>query len=203
MVSQAILNFDSTILLWIQETLRNPVTNAIFKTITHMGDGGVLWICFSLFLCIFKKTRKAGIFALGALLLSVLVNNAFLKNVVGRIRPYEVIAGLECLVKHAKDASFPSGHTGSSIAAATVYLRTLPKKISIPAAVLAVLIALSRLFVGIHYPTDVIAGAITGAALGILACVIGEFIIKKWKEKHPKAQPAEAVKEIEETDESN
>ena len=180
-----ILKFDSTILLWIQDTLRNPVLNPVFIFITHLGDSGIFWISLSLILCIFKKTRKAGIFALTALLFSVIVNNAIIKNLVGRIRPYEIIAGLECLVKHAKDPSFPSGHTGSSIAAATVFMKELPKKYSIPLLIVGILISLSRLYVGIHYPTDVIAGAMTGAALGILACILGDFIIKKWKEKPP------------------
>ncbi len=188
-----ILNFDSSILLWIQDSVRNPILTPIFVFITHLGDAGIFWIALSLFLCIFKKTRKAGVFALGALILSVLVNNVFLKNVIGRIRPYEIIAGLECLVKHATDASFPSGHTGASIAAATVYMKELPKKFSIPALILAILISLSRLYIGIHYPTDVIAGAITGAALGLAACLIGDFIIKKWKEKHSVSEQKKEV----------
>lgn len=186
-----ILQFDSAILLWIQDFVRNPILDPFFIFITHLGDAGIFWIALSLFFCIFKKTRKAGIFALAALILSVLFNNVFLKNVIGRIRPYEIIAGLECLVKHATDASFPSGHTGASIAAATVYLKELPKKFSIPALVLAILIGLSRLYIGIHYPTDVIAGALTGAALGIVTCLIGNLIIKKWKEKHPKKEVKE------------
>ena len=184
-ISELIYNFDSSILLWIQDSVRNPILTPFFTFITHLGDSGIFWIALSLILCIFKKTRKVGICGLFALLFSVTFNNAFLKNVVGRIRPYEIIPGLECIVKHATDPSFPSGHTGASIAAATAFLKTLPKKFSIPAMVVAVLISLSRLYIGIHYPTDVIAGAITGAALGIIACVLIDFIIKKVKEKHP------------------
>ena len=180
-----ILQFDSTILLWIQNVVRNPVLDVFFKTITHFGDNGYFWIGMALILCIPKKTRKAGIFALFALLFSVIVNNAILKNVIGRIRPYEIIAGLECIIKHAHDASFPSGHTGSSFAAATVFLKKLPKKFSIPLLIMAILISVSRLYVGIHYPTDVIAGAITGTALGILACLLGDFLVKKFREKKP------------------
>lgn len=183
-----ILDFDSSILLFIQDNLRNPILNPIMIFITHLGDAGIFWIALSLILCIFKKTRKAGIFGLAALIFSVLFNNVFLKNVVGRIRPYEIIAGLECLVKHATDPSFPSGHTGASMAAATVYFKELPKKYSVPALILAILISLSRLYIGIHYPTDVIAGAITGISLGIIVCVLGNLIIEKWKKKHPKKE---------------
>lgn len=183
-----ILNFDSAILLWIQDVIRNPILNPIFIAITHLGDAGVFWIALSLVLCFFKKTRKAGIFGLCALLMSVLINNVCLKNMIGRIRPYEIIAGLECLVKHAKDYSFPSGHTGASFAAASVFIKELPKKFSIPALVVAILISFSRLYIGIHYPTDVIAAAIIGTAIGFLVCLIGNLVINKWKEKHSKKE---------------
>ncbi|MCQ2542751.1 MAG: phosphatase PAP2 family protein [Lachnospiraceae bacterium] len=176
-----ILNFDSAILLWIQDVIRNPVLNPVFIAITHLGDAGVFWIVISVILCFFKKTRKAGIFGLCALLMSVLINNVCLKNLIGRIRPYEIIAGLECLVKHAHDPSFPSGHTGASFAAASVFLKELPKKFSIPALVVAVLIGFSRLYIGIHYPTDVFAGAISGFVIGLLVCIIGNLIFDKIK----------------------
>ena len=188
MIADLIYNFDSSILLWLQNNMRNDILNPIFKFITHMGDSGIFWISLSVILLIPKKTRKAGFCALLALLFSVLINNAILKNLVGRIRPYEVIPGLVCIIEHAKDPSFPSGHTGSSIAAAAVYLKTLPKKFSIPLLIVGILISFSRLYVGIHYPTDVICGAMTGAALGILACILVDFVIKKWKEKHPKKE---------------
>lgn len=183
-----ILNFDSSILLWLQDVVRNPILNPVFIGITHLGDGGVFWIVLSLVLCFFKKTRKAGIFGLCALLMSVLINNVCLKNIIARIRPYEIIAGLECLVKKATDYSFPSGHTGASFAAASVFLKELPKKFSIPALIVAILISFSRLYIGIHYPTDVIAGAIIGFAIGMLVCLIGNLIIEKWKSKHSKKE---------------
>lgn len=191
-MDQFILNFDSSILLWIQDCVRNPILNPVFALITHLGDAGIFWIALSLVLCIPKKTRKAGVAGLIALIFSVLINNVFLKNVVGRIRPYEIIENLELLtimgIKKATDASFPSGHTGASIAAAVAYIKYLPKKFWIPGLVLAILISLSRLYIGIHYPTDVIAGAIIGAALGVLAGILLDFILKKWKEKHPKKE---------------
>lgn len=80
-----------------------------------------------------KQTRRIGVLALAALLGSVLIDNVILKNVIARTRPYETIAGLTSLVGAQKDYSFPSGHTGSSFAAAVVLFRGLPKKYGIPA----------------------------------------------------------------------
>jgi undecaprenyl-diphosphatase len=159
---QYLLNLDGNILLWIQEFIRNPILTPIVVFITGLGNGGRIWILISLLLLIPKKTRKIGIMSIAALLGSLLINNLLLKNLVARTRPYEVIENLQLLVNPAHDYSFPSGHTGSSFASAMVLYQELPKKYGVPAIILAVLIALSRLYVGIHYPSDVLVGAITG-----------------------------------------
>lgn len=160
---------EGIILLGIQEYLRNPILTPIMKAITTLGNAGMVWIGLAiLFLCI-RRTRRIGVTMALALLFSLIVNNGILKNVVARIRPYEVIDGLECLVGRAMDYSFPSGHTASSFAAATVMACLLPKKYGVPALILAALIAFSRLYVGIHYPTDVLFGFVDGVVLGGLA----------------------------------
>lgn len=163
---------DGNILLWIQEYFRQEWMTPIWTFLTSLGDKGMFWILASLLLLIPKQTRKAGITALLALLIGALLTNVILKNLVARTRPYEVIEELILLVGPQSDYSFPSGHSCASFAAAAVYLRMLPGKYGVPAIVLAGLIALSRLYVGVHYPSDVIAGILIGCFSGWLACLI-------------------------------
>ncbi len=128
---------DAGILLFLQDVVRNPVLTPIFKGITTLGNGAVLWILISLVLLLFRKTRTVGITSILALLVSLVINNIVLKNLVARVRPYEVIEGLVLIIQKPWDYSFPSGHTGSSFAAAWVFYRKLPKRFGIPALVLA------------------------------------------------------------------
>jgi undecaprenyl-diphosphatase len=161
------IQLEGDFLLFIQEYLRSPFLTPIFKFITSLGDKGAIWIISSVVLLFFKKTRKIGILALVALLFSLIIDNIILKNVVARIRPFEAVEGLNILVHKPSDYSFPSGHTGSSFAAAVIFYKTLPKKYGIPSMVLAVLISISRLYVGVHYPSDVICGAVIGIAIAL------------------------------------
>lgn len=154
--------WEASLLLWIQNVMRNPVLDPLMKTITHLGDAGIFWILLTLVLLIFPKTRRIGAYSALALLGSLLINNIILKNLVGRTRPYELIEGLELMVNRAHDASFPSGHTGASIASASSMFPELPRKWGVALLILAVLIAFSRLYVGIHFPTDVLGGFVTG-----------------------------------------
>lgn len=165
---QFLLNMDKRVLLWIQDELRISVLNPFFIFITNLGNAGAIWIVISVLLLIPKKTRKAGVLSIMALIGSVLVNNLILKNLVGRTRPYEILTNLQLLVNTANDFSFPSGHTGSSFAAACILYKELSKKYGIPAMILASLIGFSRLYVGIHYPSDVLAGAVIGIFIAVL-----------------------------------
>ncbi len=153
---------DVNLLLFIQEYLRFDWMTPIWKLITWLGDAGWFWIALSVILLIPKKTRKIGATALISLLIGALITNVALKNLVARTRPYEVIDGLILLVDPQHDFSFPSGHSCASFAAAMVFYKMLPHKYGIPAVVLATLIALSRLYVGVHYPSDVAAGILIG-----------------------------------------
>lgn len=166
-----ILNADSNLLLFIQEAIRNPVLTPIFTVITTLGNGAVIWILISMGLLSSRKTRKTALMCAVAMLVSLVINNLALKNIVGRSRPYDMIQGLVPLVGKPMDYSFPSGHTASSFAAAWVLYRRLPKRFGIPALVLAGLIGVSRLYVGVHYPTDVLAGLISGIGCGCIACM--------------------------------
>ncbi|MBD5506695.1 MAG: phosphatase PAP2 family protein [Lachnospiraceae bacterium] len=180
---QFLSELDGGILLWIQEYLRNPVLTPIVKVITTLGNGGAIWILLTLLILMLPKTRKAGCMMMAALLGTLLINNILLKNLVARTRPYEVIEGLTYLVRRPSEFSFPSGHAGSSFAAAGVMLRRLPKRYGIPAFVLAVLIALSRLYVGVHYPSDVLFGVISGILISYAAEAVVERMWKRKKER--------------------
>lgn len=167
---------DGQILLFIQEHMRNTVCDVFFKGITHLGDAGIFWVLLTIVLLCFQKTRKAGIYSACGLVASLIVNNLVLKNLVGRIRPYEVVEGLQCIVAPARDASFPSGHTGASFASAVSMYRQLPGRFAVFLVILAFLIAFSRLYVGIHYPTDVLGGIVTGTGIGLLVNIVGNRV---------------------------
>ncbi|MDD6208742.1 MAG: phosphatase PAP2 family protein, partial [Clostridiales bacterium] len=172
------MNLDSSILLFLQNQVRNPVLDSFFLFITTLGNAGMIWIALSFILLFSKKTRKAGVMGFCALLLTLLINNLLIKNVVGRTRPYEVVRGLVPLIKKQMGASFPSGHSACAFAAASVFYRTLPKKYGIMALVLAVLISFSRLYVGVHYPSDVLVGMING----VLLSYASEELVNRMKE---------------------
>ena len=161
-------NLDGNILLWIQENLRMEFLNPLVIFITGLGNAGLIWIAASVLMLFFPKSRKAGIMCLTALVVSYLINNLFLKNAVARTRPWVDVEGLKVLIGKPTDYSFPSGHASSSFAAAVVMYRSLPAWIGIPAVVLAAAISLSRLYVGVHYPTDVLTGVISGIIIALV-----------------------------------
>ena len=153
-----IQQIDLSILLFIQEHLRFAWMNGFWEFITHFGDGGIFWILLAAALMIPKKTRKAGIIAACSLLLGALITNVTLKPLVDRVRPYNYSDAIIPLGRIPVEASFPSGHTCASFACALIYVRMLPKKYGISLIVLATLISLSRLYLCVHFPTDVIGG---------------------------------------------
>ena len=159
---QALSNIEIRFLLFVQEHLRMPGLDRVMQFITHLGDTGFIWIVLALVLLITPRTRRAGAVCAAALVLNLLLTNVALKNIIQRIRPYDVMDSLKILVEAEHDFSFPSGHTACSFAGAWAMRRTLERKWWIPAIVLAALIALSRLYVGVHYPTDVLGGLIVG-----------------------------------------
>lgn len=161
--------FEIKILDFIREHLACPFLDAVMPVITSLAKGGIIWIIAAVLLLIFKKTRKTGVSVALALIGGLIIGNLILKNVVGRIRPYDFNEGIEILVARLSDFSFPSGHTLASFEAATV-LMIRDKRLGVPALVLAVIIAFSRLYLYVHYPTDVLAGIILGVFIGIFAC---------------------------------
>ena len=167
---QSVQNLDGEILLQIQQHLRTDMLTPFMKIVTFLGNGGWFWILCAVVLLAVPKTRKTGYAAVLSLIFGVIVTNLLLKNIVARPRPFAEIEALIPLIAKPTDFSFPSGHTTASFAVALVMLRMLPKKIGIPAVVLAALVAFSRLYLGVHYPTDVLAGfviALVGSTLSV------------------------------------
>lgn len=176
-----ILKADSAILLWIQENLRNAALTPVVKFITLLGDEGIFWIVLLIILMCFKKTRRAAFLASAALIMTFITTNLILKPLVARIRPYEIIDALTILIPKPSDFSFPSGHTANSMAVGiSLWLigRNSRKKIDsnlyFPTVagwvflVLSILISLSRLYLGVHYPTDVLGGALIAT---LMSCI--------------------------------
>ena len=149
---------DYLILMFIQEHLRFDWLTGPTVFISHLGNSGLFWILLCLVLLAFKRTRKMGFCGLLALLIGALITNVALKNIVARIRPYEQFPDIILLLERQKDFSFPSGHACSSFAAACALYWASEQRtrlIGVLSLVLATLIAWSRLYVGVHFPTDV------------------------------------------------
>ena len=146
--------------------------------ITHLGDKGLVWICLGIVLLFFKKTRKAGFTLLIALLIELLIANITLKPLVARIRPYELNPGVDLLISELHNYSFPSGHTGASFA--TVFALAFSRcKAWIPALILGCLIAYSRMYLYVHFPTDILGGVGCGLISALLSWLIVGFFAKK------------------------
>lgn len=172
---EAILGFDFAILDFIRENIANPLLDVIMKIVTISGDAGMIWIAAIILCLIFKRTRKAGVCMAVAMILVLLICNLTLKPIVARPRPFSLREDIELIIAAPKDFSFPSGHTLSSFAAATG-LFIYHKKLGIAALVWAILIAFSRLYMYVHYPTDILAGIV----MGIICAVIGMLLVNKF-----------------------
>ncbi|BCN31297.1 phosphatase PAP2 family protein [Anaeromicropila herbilytica] len=153
---------DRFILLFTQNKIRLRKLNYLMKFITMLGDYGGVWLLISGGLLLSRKTRKVAILSFISLILCYLVNNIIIKNVVHRKRPFNQYEDIEELVKKPKDYSFPSGHTCGSFAAAGIYIRFLHGKIARFSILLASIIGYSRIYVGVHYPSDVVIGGMIG-----------------------------------------
>lgn len=165
-------------ILNIIQNLRTDIGDTIVPFITKLGDAGMIWICLTIILLIIPKTRKTGVIMMAALLVDVLLCNVLIKNLVARTRPFDVNTAVQLLIAKPQDYSFPSGHTAASFASVTA-LYLAGEKMWKAALVLAVLIALSRLYLYVHYPTDIIGGVIFGSLSGYLGYKIVEQIRKK------------------------
>lgn len=183
------LTFDLPILDWIQEHMASPMMDKIMTVITLCGEP-VVWIVLCVILVLIPKTRKFGWSATAALALGVLVCNMTLKPLIARIRPYDLhqqLTGtaIDLLVKTPHDWSFPSGHTIAAFEFSTA-LCLKNKYIGIPVFLFGILISFSRLYIYVHYPTDVIFSVFAGILFGLLGTGIVSLIYKVRPEKKGK-----------------
>lgn len=180
---------DIWLLLFIQEYIRRPILDEIMILITHSGDKGIPFIGVCIVLLFIPKTRRLGIAIAISLAMECIITNIVIKNIVGRIRPYEVIDELILMIEEQSDFSFPSGHAGIAFAFAGVFLFSVIfgirggitdaarfKAVTAIVVVYSSLLAFSRMYVGVHYPTDVLGGI----ALGLITALAGYFIEDKF-----------------------
>ena len=169
-----ISSIDITVMKFIQEQITNPVLDFIMPKISFMGNIGLIWMIIIIVLVCRRQTRNIGIAALAAILLGQLIGELLLKNIVCRARPFMDFPEIQMLINAPKTFSFPSGHSASSFAAALVLSR-LGKTKGLAVFIIAALIAFSRLYLSVHYFTDILAGI----ALGLLCA----FAVLKFCDK--------------------
>lgn len=164
----ALSQFEGQFLLWIQNVIRQPWLSSIIAFYTKLGDHGLIWIALCALMLLRSRTRRAGLAGAYALLLSLFCTNIVLKHLFTRPRPWLVLEGLIPLVAERDPNSFPSGHSSAALSCAAAWWHYLPRPWRVVAVTAAVLMALSRLYVGVHFPTDVLCGILVGAFCGFV-----------------------------------
>ncbi len=160
--------------LYALQDIHNPILDKIMVVVSTIGNAGIFWILVGLLLLIPKRYRKGGLQMLMAMALAFIVGNLILKNVIARERPCWIDPSVALLVASPSDYSFPSGHSMNGFAGA-VSLLCIDRRLGIPAVVLAAVIAFSRLYLFVHFPTDVLVGT----AIGIGAALLVNYLC--WK----------------------
>ena len=143
-------------ILYYINQVHNPILDKIMIALTNLGDAGILWIVIAIILLFMKKTRKCGILMLISMAIGLIIGNGILKNLIQRSRPCWIDTNIPLLIPNPTDYSFPSGHTLASFEAAIMILLH-NKKWGIPAIIIATLIAFSRMYLFVHFPTDILA----------------------------------------------
>lgn len=171
-----ITQVDFSILDFIFDNLHSAFMDSFMVFLSMIGEGGAIWFLIAVPMLFFKKSRVCGFMMIVSMALTLLIGEFALKNLVGRVRPCNVNTDIELLVNRPKSFSFPSGHTGSSFTAATCIF-IWKKRVGIFALVLAFLIAFSRLYNYVHFPSDILGGIVLGVSVSLLVY----YFIKKYR----------------------
>lgn len=169
---------DFQMLDWIQANLRSPAMDWFMPKVTFLCEAGWFWIAIMVLCLLWKKHRRCGLNMAAGLVLCGLFGNLLLKNLVARSRPCWINKSMDMLIAIPKDYSFPSGHSMVSFASAVILLQ-YDKRVGIPAIILAAIIAFSRLYLYVHFPSDVLVGSLMGILIGLLAPRIVDYILSR------------------------
>lgn len=174
------MDWEFSVLDYIQNYCRNDFLDSLMSFWSNLGTMSVIWIVLTVVLLIIKKTRKLGVFCVVGFVLTFLIGNCIFKPIVARIRPYDINTLVTLIVSKEIDYSFPSGHTMFAMCFATI-LFYKSKLIGIFAYIFAAVMAFSRMYLYMHFPTDVLFGTILGIAVGILSIYVTNKLFEIYK----------------------
>lgn len=180
------MGFEFAILNLIQG-LRTPFLDTLMPMISSFG--GSVWIVLALVLLVRPQTRKAGIIVTAALLVDVLLCNGIIKHLVERTRPCDINTQIQLIVGRPHGFSFPSAHTAASFAAVAALYFSGMKKLWRPALLISCLVAFSRMYLYVHYPTDILGGIVFGSFSGYLGYRLVAYALQWRKQTHGNSVP--------------
>ena len=166
--------------LYALQDIHNPALDKVMVFVSALGNAGIFWIAVGLLLLITKRYRRGGAQMLVAMAVTFIIGNLILKNLVPRERPCWIDREVQLLMASPSDYSFPSGHSMNGFAG-SVSLLCIDRRIGIPAVILAAVIAFSRLYLFMHFPTDVFAGIVIGLVIALITNYV--FWKKGWKQE--------------------
>lgn len=175
------MDWEFQLLDWMQG-LHTPLGDALMPFFSRLGDFGLVWIILAAILLCLPRYRRLGFVVAAALLVDLLLCNVLIKPLVARTRPYDVNTLVELIVSKPVDYSFPSGHTAAAFAAVSAMF-FVKNRLWIPAGILAVVIAFSRMYLYVHYPTDILGGIVVGIVSGAAGAFLAREILKKKEKK--------------------